>query len=359
MPVAAGWDGSDCDGNSVLVLQMKSEPTQTGGSARRFLRKVCVVGGLACLLTGTDALGQAVQFLEPSDRSSPRAALKTFLNSMDEVGIVLAEDYYSATPSSLRQTAEQLARVTRPAIRSLDMSEIPPVSRARAGKYTAAALYEVLSRIELPPDKDIPFAEDIGMRSTRIRGLDRTVAVIPNAMLSKIPLINYSQRDRMLIRSLIGVRYETTPDQLRFLLAKIRELLLAHPRITPEPSRVRFMGFGASSLNLEVYAYADTTDWGEFLAIREDVNLRIMEIITTSGTSVAFPSQTLYLNRDTKPDPGKSKDAADAVAEWRQSGNLPFPDFDLEFRQTRRDTLDYPPTGSPHSKQPPEEDPSH
>jgi hypothetical protein len=61
------------------------------------------------------------------------------------------------------------------------------------------------------------------------------------------------------------LRYETTPDQLRFVLTILRELLLAHPRIAPEPARARFIGFGEHSLDLEVFAYVETTDWSEYL----------------------------------------------------------------------------------------------
>ena len=121
------------------------------------------------------------------------------------------------------------------------------------------------------------------MRSTRIRGQDRPVTVIPNAILSKVPIVNFTQRDRMFINSVFGVHYETTPGQLRYVLAKIRELLLAHPKVTAEPGRVRFTGFGSSSLNLEVFAYVDTGKWEDFLAIQEDINLRIMHVIAESG----------------------------------------------------------------------------
>ena len=67
--------------------------------------------------------------------------------------------------------------------------------------------------------------ESIGIRSTRLRGRDRTLTTMPNAALSKMPLVSLSQRDQMLIQSVIGVRYETSPDQLRYLLVRIREAL--------------------------------------------------------------------------------------------------------------------------------------
>jgi MscS family membrane protein len=143
--------------------------------------------------------------------------------------------------------------------------------------------------------------ETIGIRSTRIRGFDRTITTIPNAALSKMAIVNFAQRDRILIRTVLGVRYETTSDQLRQILAAFREMLLKHPRIASDPLRVRFIGFGASSLDIEIFAYALTQDRAEFFAIQEDVFLRVMDIIEQKGAAVAFPSQTLYLARDSGP----------------------------------------------------------
>lgn len=148
--------------------------------------------------------------------------------------------------------------------------------------------------------------EDIGIRSTRIRGLDRTLTTIPNGVLSKMAIVNLTQRDRMLLSLVIGLRYETTPDQLRHVLAKLRELLSAHPKVAEAPRRVRLTGFGNSSLDVEIFGYIETSDWNEFLSIREDIYLRMIDVITASGTSFAFPSQTLYLGRDPGLDPKAS-----------------------------------------------------
>ncbi len=79
--------------------------------------------------------------------------------------------------------------------------------------------------------------EEIGLRSTLIRGIDRTITTIPNAEFSNMPIVNLTRRDRMLFRTTIGLRYETTPDQLRFVVAQLREMLLAHPRIAEDPAR--------------------------------------------------------------------------------------------------------------------------
>lgn len=191
--------------------------------------------------------------------------------------------------------------------------------------------------------------EAIGMRSTRIRGIDRTLTTIPNAVLSRMPVVNLAMRDRMLLKTVIALRYETQPEQLRFVLTKLRELLLSHPKVTPAPARVRFIGFGDSSLNLEVFAYVGTADWEEFLAIQEDILLRMMDVVAAAGTGFAFPSQTLYFARDAGLHPHKSAAALAQVQAWRADQKLPFPEFDPEFRKLHRDTLDYPPNGSPEA----------
>jgi MscS family membrane protein len=189
--------------------------------------------------------------------------------------------------------------------------------------------------------------EEIGLRSTRVRTLDRTVVTIPNAEFSNLRLENFARRDRMRLWTMIGVRYETTPEQLRFLLARLREILLAHPRVTEDPARVRFVGFGAYSIDLEVFAYVDTEDWSEFLSIREDIYLRFMDAVKQSGTSFAFPSSTMYLGRDDGLDQEETSQAEARVAQWRQKGELPFPHFPPGVRDQVENTLEWPPPGSP------------
>ncbi|MEI7900491.1 MAG: mechanosensitive ion channel family protein [bacterium] len=162
--------------------------------------------------------------------------------------------------------------------------------------------------------------EAIGLRSTRIRGVDRTLTTIPNAVLSKMSIENFAERDRFLIQSVIGVRCETSPEQLHFLLIKIREMLLGHPRVLPELVRVRLIGFGASSLDIEVFAYVTTRDKVEFLGIQEELWLRVMDIVAQSGTGLAFPSQTLYFARDRGLDADKTEVAEAAARQWREAG---------------------------------------
>jgi MscS family membrane protein len=194
--------------------------------------------------------------------------------------------------------------------------------------------------------------EKIGVRSTQIRALDRTLISIPNATFADMEIVNWAKCDRMQILATIGLRYETGPDQLRYVLAKLREMFLAHPRIDKNTVRVRFVGYGASSLDVEIRVYALTRDWNDLFAIREDVFLRVIEIVAESGTGFAFPSQTLYLGRDEGLDKERSDAAEQQVQSWRRTGQLPFPNTARAHREKIADSLDYPPHGSPEARDP-------
>jgi MscS family membrane protein len=188
--------------------------------------------------------------------------------------------------------------------------------------------------------------EEIGLRSTRVRTLDRTLVTVPNSRFSEFELENFAVRERIRLVTTLGLRYETTPDQLRLILAELRKVLIAHPKVNNDPARVRFSGFGAHSLDLEIFAYVETSDFGEFCTIREDLFLRFMDVIEAGGSSFAFPSQTLYLGRDGGLDADRANKAAGQVAAWREAGELPFPHFDEETLAQLDGSGDWPPRGS-------------
>ena len=190
------------------------------------------------------------------------------------------------------------------------------------------------------------YVEEIGLRSTRLRKRDDSIVNVPNADFSKRELINFARRRRRLYETTLGLRYETSPEQLRYVMARLREMLHGHPKVSPDKLHVRFQGFGAYSLDLKVFAYIRTRDWLTFRAIREDINLRIIDIIEQAGTGFAFPSHTAYLGRDSGLDAERGSDAEAQVQEWRKKGQLPFPEFDQDKRGEREDVLDYPPEGS-------------
>ena len=188
--------------------------------------------------------------------------------------------------------------------------------------------------------------EDISLRSTRIRTPERTELSIPNGSLATMNIENFSRRDKVLFNTNIRVRLETSPDQVRYLLAEVRKLLYEHPKVETEGARIRFVGFEEGALTLEIFSYILTRDFADFLAIREDLLLRIMYIIESSGTELAFPSSTLYLGRDAGLDRDRASHAIRQVEQWRQGKQLPFPDYPPAEISEISNSLPYPPPES-------------
>ncbi|MFZ0360436.1 MAG: mechanosensitive ion channel family protein [Terriglobales bacterium] len=188
--------------------------------------------------------------------------------------------------------------------------------------------------------------EDISLRSTRVRTDARTELSIPNGTLATMSIENFTRRDKIQFSPALAIRYETTADQLRYLLAEIRRMLYEHPKVESNSAGIRFANFDSSALRLEIAAYVLTRDSNEFIAIREDLLLRIMGIVEKSGTGFAFPSQTLYFSRDSGLDKEKTAAAEQQVQQWRDQHKLPFPDFAAEDKSTFRDSIAYPPPES-------------
>ena len=188
--------------------------------------------------------------------------------------------------------------------------------------------------------------EEIGLRSTRIRTLERTVVSVPNGQAASTVTENFAPRDKVWFRHTFGLRHETSADQLRFVLARIRELLYEHPKVESSSARIRFVRFSGSSLDLDIFAYVLAIDYAVFLEIQEDLLLRIMDIIETSGTGVAFPSQTTYLAKDSGLDSEKTKEVVTQVQRWKQDKSLPFPNYPPEKIAEIADSLEYPPPDS-------------
>lgn len=136
----------------------------------------------------------------------------------------------------------------------------------------------------------------IGPRSTRIRRLDQAYVSVPNAMIAKNLVINWSRLSRRHINFVLGVSYRTTPDEMRALLERLRALLRAHPGADPDTVQVYFNDFGDSALNIMVRCYIAQPDWAAFQAEREAINLKILEIVDELGLSIAYPSRSIYVH---------------------------------------------------------------
>lgn len=140
--------------------------------------------------------------------------------------------------------------------------------------------------------------EEIGLRATQLRTLERTVVHIPNAKFSSEMIENLTQRDKILYRCRLRLSYETTPMQVRKVLEKIREMISSTDYIDADASRVRFLEMGKYAQELELYVYINTQDFTEYLEKREDVNLKVIDIIAESGAQLTLPaSRTLMEGR--------------------------------------------------------------
>jgi MscS family membrane protein len=137
--------------------------------------------------------------------------------------------------------------------------------------------------------------DHIGLRSTRIRTLDRTIVSIPNSQIANASLESLSERDKYWFHPIVGLRYETTPQQVHAVVDGIRRLLDQHRSVDTESVRVRFFRLGSSSLDVEVFAYVFARDWNHFLEIQEQLLFSVTETVEKSGTAIAFPSQTMYV----------------------------------------------------------------
>ena len=192
--------------------------------------------------------------------------------------------------------------------------------------------------------------EEIGVRSTRIRTLDRTLVTVPNAEFSKLQLENYSKRDMMWFHPRIRLRLDTSPDQIRYILVEIRKVLYAHPKVSQDPARIRLVGIDDYALNLDVFAYIEVKEYGEYLEIAEDLNLRFMEVIKKAGSELAMPVE-LALGQEGKGlDQIRKREAEAKVEAWRKSHSLYLPKFPEEKIKELEGTLPYPPPGSASHK---------
>jgi MscS family membrane protein len=135
----------------------------------------------------------------------------------------------------------------------------------------------------------------IGLRSTRIRTLDRTILTVPNGQIASVGIEILSVRDKFWFHHFLGLQYGTSAEQMRSVMDGVQRLLVSHTSADAGTVRVRFLRLGTSSLDIEIFAYIFARDFAAFLDVQQELLLRIMEIVDASGTAIAFPSQTLHI----------------------------------------------------------------
>jgi len=139
--------------------------------------------------------------------------------------------------------------------------------------------------------------EEVGLRSTRIRTFAKSLITVPNAKLADAAIENWSKMPIRRVKFTLGLAYSTSPSKMRQALDSIRNILKTHDGVDQNFWMVRFRDFGDYALQIFIYYFTKTTNWDEYLAVREDINLKIMEEMERLGVEIAFPTQTVYLRQ--------------------------------------------------------------
>jgi len=139
--------------------------------------------------------------------------------------------------------------------------------------------------------------EKVGFRSTRIRTFDKSLVTVPNKKMIDAELDNLGLRPVRRVKFDIGLTYETSTNQIKAIVTDIQEMINLHEK-TNQDGRVRFQEFGSSSLDIMVMYFVDSPKWEDLINVKEDVNYKIMEIVKKHNSDFAFPSTTVYLQKN-------------------------------------------------------------
>jgi MscS family membrane protein len=139
--------------------------------------------------------------------------------------------------------------------------------------------------------------EEVGFRSTRIRRFDQALVTLPNSQFIKSGVVNYSEMKKRRIKFDLGVTYGTSAGKITQVVEGIKKIIEEEDRFDNSFYRVYFTDFGAYSLNILIQCYTRTTNGNEHLKIKEEFNLKIMQLLEELGVEIAFPSQTIYLEK--------------------------------------------------------------
>jgi MscS family membrane protein len=141
--------------------------------------------------------------------------------------------------------------------------------------------------------------EIIGLRSTRIRTLERTIVTIPNGKLADMRIESFAPRDRIRFGTVLGLARTTTAAQVRQVLEGVERALRAQPKLWPDSLTVRFKEITANSLDVEVQAWFTTIDYAEFAGIRQELLLAFLDVVERAGTRFALPTRAVHVQQGT------------------------------------------------------------
>lgn len=184
--------------------------------------------------------------------------------------------------------------------------------------------------------------ESIGLRSTRVRTLERSLITIPNSEFANMEIDNLERRDKRRMEHVLRLRSETTLAQLRVLIVNLRRLLLQHPIIEEDPVRVRLMGVGEYSININLMAYISCRDHEEFMAVQEDILFSVLTQVDSIGAKIAHSTQYQLVDVNANDNEEQKRKAEQVVAQWHEEQAFPFPDFSFEYKYEIKNTIMYP-----------------
>ena len=139
--------------------------------------------------------------------------------------------------------------------------------------------------------------EKVGFRSTRVRTFDKSIVTVPNKNMVNAELDNLGARPVRRVRFFIGLTYDSSIDQIKNIVSDIQKMIDEHPD-TDQDGRVRFQEFASSSLDILVMYFVASPSWDDLINVRQDVNYKIMEIVSKHKASFAFPSTSIYVEKD-------------------------------------------------------------
>ena len=183
--------------------------------------------------------------------------------------------------------------------------------------------------------------EEIGLRSVTLRTKNRTLVTVPNSMFSSADIENFSVRDRIRFYKLLELQMPT-PDQLRAILGEFRTLFAAHPMVRQDTISIRLADIEAATAVVRLDAGILTRNYEEYLAVAEDLNLRIIEIVHQNGAIFSGPGQVLQIRDFQQAGEEKLQEVEAKLEVWRQGEGMPFPDLSEEEKRQLKNTLEYP-----------------
>jgi MscS family membrane protein len=300
---------------AVAILNLPRHPTDWVGITNKALTVALIVISAWALIRSVSLVTHFLSRLTARTQSPLDDRLVPFVGRVLRVAIVII-----AGLMVLQESGVQIAGI-------LAGLGIGGLAVALAAKDTLANVFGTITIVaDYPFDvgdwiktKDVEgTVEDIGFRSTKVRTFGNSLVAVPNATLAGSAIENFSRMFKRRISFRVGVTYETTPEQMREAVARVRDVLRNHDDIRQDFWLVYFTDFAASAMEIMIYCFSKTTVWAEFLAVRESLNLQVMQALEEIGVEFAFPSQAVYMRADDADERTRHSERCAAMLAERQ-----------------------------------------